>query len=152
MAQNYDATAYEVIVADDAACVETRQIVEAWTTGRTRPYPHHTLSYVPVTGNHGPAAARNAGWHAASGDIIAFTDDDCIPSPGWLSAGAAAFMDGVLGVAGKLIVPMERTPTDYERNAAQLADATFITANCFYRRLVGKRLLVLMRTLLRHGE
>lgn len=134
MAQNYDATAYEVIVADDAACVETRQIVEAWTTGRTRPYPHHTLRYVPVIDNHGPAAARNAGWHAASGDIIAFTDDDCIPSPGWLSAGVAAFTDGVLGVSGKLIVPMERTPTDYERNAAQLANGAFITANCFYRR------------------
>jgi len=134
MAQNYDATAYEVIVADDAACVETRQIVEAWTTGRTRPYPHHTLRYVPVIGNHGPAAARNAGWRAATGDIIAFTDDDCIPSPGWLSAGVAAFTDGVLGVSGKLIVPMERNPTDYERNAAQLANGAFITANCFYRR------------------
>ena len=74
------------------------------------------------------------GGSAATGDIIAFTDDDCIPSPGWLSAGVAAFTDGVLGVSGKLIVPMERNPTDYERNAAQLANGAFITANCFYRR------------------
>jgi len=134
MAQDYDAQAYEIIIADDAACAETRQVVESWTTGRTRPYPRHTLRYVPVTGNHGPAAARNTGWRTASGDIIAFTDDDCIPTPGWLSAGLAAFTDGVLGVSGRLIVPLERIPTDYERNAAQLATSEFVTANCFYQR------------------
>ena len=32
----------------------------------------------------GPAAARNRGWHAADGQLVAFTDDDCIPSSGWL--------------------------------------------------------------------
>jgi cellulose synthase/poly-beta-1,6-N-acetylglucosamine synthase-like glycosyltransferase len=134
MAQDYDAQAYEVIIADDAACAETRQVVESWTKGSTRPYPRHTLRYMPVIGNHGPAAARNAGWRAATGEIIAFTDDDCIPTPGWLSAGMAAFTDSVLGVSGRLIVPIERIPTDYERNAAQLANAEFVTANCFYRR------------------
>jgi len=54
MAQDYDAQAYEIIIADDAACAETRQVVESWTQGKTRPYPRHTLHYVPVTGNHGP--------------------------------------------------------------------------------------------------
>ncbi|TMC66987.1 MAG: hypothetical protein E6J21_00585 [Chloroflexota bacterium] len=67
-------------------------------------------------------------------EIIAFTDDDCIPTPGWLSAGMAAFTGSVLGVSGRLIVPLEGVPTDYERNAAQLADSEFVTANCFYRR------------------
>lgn len=134
MAQDYDAQAYEIIIADDAACAETRQVVESWTQGKTCPYPRHTLRYVPVTGNHGPAAARNAGWRAATGEIIAFTDDDCIPAPGWLSTGMAAFTGGVLGVSGRLIVPLEGVPTDYERNAAQLAHAEFVTANCFYRR------------------
>ena len=32
----------------------------------------------------GPAAARNTGWHAARGDLIAFTDDDCRPSDRWV--------------------------------------------------------------------
>jgi GT2 family glycosyltransferase len=34
----------------------------------------------------GPAAARNLGWRAASGDYVAFTDDDCEAAPGWLAA------------------------------------------------------------------
>jgi glycosyltransferase involved in cell wall biosynthesis len=34
--------------------------------------------------NRGPAAARNAGARAASGDIIVFTDSDTIPQPNWL--------------------------------------------------------------------
>lgn len=34
----------------------------------------------------GLSRARNAGLAAARGAILAFTDDDCIPSPDWLSA------------------------------------------------------------------
>ena len=36
--------------------------------------------------NAGPAAARNAGVDAASGDFICFTDDDCLPHSGWVSS------------------------------------------------------------------
>src|SRR5437868_5684485 len=43
-------------------------------------------------GDHaGPAAARNAGWRAARGAVIAFTDDDTIPDPGWLAAAVPVF-------------------------------------------------------------
>ncbi len=36
--------------------------------------------------NAGPASARNAGATAARGSYLAFTDDDCRPEPGWLTA------------------------------------------------------------------
>ncbi len=36
--------------------------------------------------NAGPSAARNAGAAVASGDLLAFTDDDCEIDPGWLPA------------------------------------------------------------------
>ena len=36
--------------------------------------------------NAGPAAARNRGAREARGAFLAFTDDDCRPRPGWLSA------------------------------------------------------------------
>ena len=38
----------------------------------------------------GPATQRNVGWRAARGELIAFTDDDCRPGPGWLAELAAA--------------------------------------------------------------
>jgi hypothetical protein len=71
-----------------------------------RPIPCHTVNYIPVTGSHSthsPAAARNIGWRAVQGEIIAFTDDDCILSPGWLKAGVGALTDDIVGVARCLI-------------------------------------------------
>lgn len=42
----------------------------------------------------GPAAARNAGVRAASGAIICFTDDDCVPDERWAELLAAACEGG----------------------------------------------------------
>jgi GT2 family glycosyltransferase len=39
--------------------------------------------------NGGRAAARDEGWRTARGELIAFTDDDCVPAPEWLAAGLA---------------------------------------------------------------
>jgi cellulose synthase/poly-beta-1,6-N-acetylglucosamine synthase-like glycosyltransferase len=168
VAQDFDPAAYEIIIADDAACDETRAVVERWaqweelaadaiTLGQSRferavgsaPQALAVMElaapicaveirpcvrYVAVSGAHGPAAARNAGWRAARGAIVAFTDDDCIPDPGWLRAGVSAFTGSVAGVDGTIVVPLTERPTDYERDAAGLEGAEFATANCFYHR------------------
>src|SRR5438309_7118584 len=34
----------------------------------------------------GPGLARQVGWQAAAAPVLAFTDDDCVPTPGWLDA------------------------------------------------------------------
>ena len=132
LAQDVCERSFEVIVADDAACDETRRQLSGWLLVAGE--QGVCLRYVRNTYSRGPAAARNAGWRAARGRIIAFTDDDCIPSPGWLSAGLAAFAPEVDGVCGKVVVPLPRAPSDYQRNAAHLEHARFVTANCFYRR------------------
>jgi cellulose synthase/poly-beta-1,6-N-acetylglucosamine synthase-like glycosyltransferase len=48
----------------------------------------------------GPAAARNAGAHAASGAFVCLTDDDCEPTPSWLSALVRALRRGAQAAAG----------------------------------------------------
>ncbi|MEA3349281.1 MAG: sugar transferase, partial [Chloroflexota bacterium] len=49
----------------------------------------------------GPAAARNAGAHLAQGDILAFTDSDCVPSPTWLNRLTQPFQNpDVVGAKG----------------------------------------------------
>lgn len=47
----------------------------------------------------GASIARNVGARSASGAVIAFTDDDCRPRPGWADAFAAAFGDPTVGLA-----------------------------------------------------
>ena len=51
----------------------------------------------------GLSRARNHGAAAASTELVAFTDDDAVPEPGWLSALAAEFADPeVMAVAGRI--------------------------------------------------
>lgn len=132
LSQDFDAREFEIIVVDDGNNESTRRLVESLSA--SAPISGPELRYLPVTSRHGPAASRNVGWRAARGEIIAFTDDDCIPNPGWVRAGARAMTRGVTGAAGKIVVAHPATPTDYERDAAQLEGAEFTTANCFYRR------------------
>jgi GT2 family glycosyltransferase len=57
----------------------------------------------------GPAAARNTGADAARGTVLAFTDDDCRPDPGWLTAMLAAVRPGV-AVGGLTFNGLRRNP------------------------------------------
>jgi glycosyltransferase involved in cell wall biosynthesis len=128
VAQEVDPSAYEVIVADDAASDATRRQVESRAAGG-----QVAIRYVAVRNAHGPAAARNVGWRAARGEVIAFTDDDTVPDPGWLRAGLAALASADAGW-GRVRVPLPEPPTDYECNEAGLETADFATANVFCRR------------------
>ena len=58
----------------------------------------------------GASRARNAGWQAASGSVVAFTDDDCLARPGFAAAYAAAFAsDDVVLAWGPVTVSQEGT-------------------------------------------
>jgi glycosyltransferase involved in cell wall biosynthesis len=130
--QVFGTTSYEIVIADDEASESTRRQVEEWRSRFLQIGP--AIHYLPVCDSRGPAAARNAGWRFARGGVIAFTDDDCIPEPEWLVAGVRAIREGATGVSGRVVVPLPEDPTDYERNAAGLATAEFVTANSFYLR------------------
>ncbi len=132
LAQDFASIEYEVIIVDDAVSDQTRCQVEQYA--KRAEIRGHTIRYFAATNSHGPAAARNIGLYASYGEIIAFTDDDCIPSPGWLKGGVMALTDDVVAVAGHIIVPLLPAPTDYEYNASSLAYSEFVTANCFVRR------------------
>jgi glycosyltransferase involved in cell wall biosynthesis len=127
--QDVGASSFEVVVADDEGSDATRTRVES--LARRFPAP---LRYVAVAGPHGPAAARNAGWRAATGEVVAFTDDDCVPEPSWLREGLAALAGGAAAASGSVVVPLPDPPTDYQRNESGLERAEFVTANCFVRR------------------
>ncbi len=137
-AQNIDPCSFEVIVCDDGNDAHTRALVEVIAAQECA--RGLDVRYIGVTGTRGPAGARNCGWRAARAGVIAFTDDDTIPDPGWLAAGIHAMQPGVSAVSGRIDVPLGRKPTDYARDAAGLARAEFATANCFVRREILSRI------------
>jgi len=89
---------YEVIVVDDASTDGTGEMVQ-------REFPH--VRYFRQEANHGPAAARNVGIREASGDVVAFTDDDCLPPLDWLQRLFQGYRlhPEVTGVGGYLEAP-----------------------------------------------
>lgn len=64
------------------------------------------LRYVPVE-RMGTSRARNLGAAAARSDLLAFTDDDCVPDEAWLAAyDSAAAELGVQAASGR-VLPLE---------------------------------------------
>lgn len=132
--QRYDRSRFEIIIVDDRPSDDTREVVTRWAAHCAESGPD--VTYIPSMGPHGPAAARNHGWRAARGDIIAFTDDDTIARADWLRNGMREFNESVHAVWGRIVMPLTGTPTDYERDAKGLETAEFVTANCFCRKNV----------------
>jgi GT2 family glycosyltransferase len=100
--QTLPATAFEVIVVDDGSPVPVDPAI-----GRPLPMAC-TVLRVP---HGGPAAARNRGVERAVGHVVAFTDDDCEPEPGWLAALLTALASSLApGAGGRVINALPRNP------------------------------------------
>jgi len=138
MRQTLDPRSFEVIVVDDEPNHNTLHLVAGWRTRTLERGPR--LVYVANTGPRGPSAARNRGWRAARGAILAFTSDDAVPAPGWLEHGVASFGDGAEVVCGRIETPVPARPTDRQRSAQAHELADFSSANCFIHKPVLERL------------
>ncbi|ADB39121.1 glycosyltransferase family 2 protein [Spirosoma linguale] len=122
---------FEVVVVDDgneAAVAELVAEVAEQTGLKARYLGQHE--------RQGPAAARNAGWRSARTPFIAFTDDDCLPQPGWLSTALVQFNRGAQVLTGRVKMPMPDQPSHHDKTTALLETAEFVTANLFCRRAV----------------
>jgi GT2 family glycosyltransferase len=86
---------YEVILVDDGSTDQTPQIAAQFPAVR----------YLPQA-NLGLSAARNAGARAATGEIVAYTDSDCVADPAWLQYLVQAMEDqGVDAIGGPNVPP-----------------------------------------------
>lgn len=90
---------YEVIVVNDGSTDQTRAISERF-------------GYIRLINqeNKGLSAARNVGIAAAEGEIVAFTDSDCVADPDWLHYLVTTFIrSGRAAVGGPNFPPPEET-------------------------------------------
>jgi GT2 family glycosyltransferase len=84
---------YEVIVVNDGSIDDTAVIV--------REYKVRLIS----TENRGLSEARNVGLEAATGEIVAYIDDDARPDPDWLLYLASAFGNSDYAAIGGPNIP-----------------------------------------------
>jgi glycosyltransferase involved in cell wall biosynthesis len=119
----------EVIVVNDGSTDDLYSAVEAVKA-------LHAVEIRMIDIVHGgPGRARDAGWRAAAGDIVAFTDADAIPEPGWIEAALTGFASDAIGaVEGKVMT--SGVPRIFTHQVKNLSGGRFMTANMFYRRTV----------------
>jgi GT2 family glycosyltransferase len=93
---------FEIVVVDNAPVTsETRELVERKYAERVR----YVREPVP-----GLAVAHNTGLAAVRGEVVAFTDDDVVADPRWLTELTAPFAaDPGLGCSTGLILPARLT-------------------------------------------
>ncbi|MGI8512404.1 MAG: glycosyltransferase family 2 protein [Solirubrobacteraceae bacterium] len=134
-AQDLAEARFEVVVVDDGSGPETAARLHAAAGVLDLRVVRHERA-------RGRGAARNAGWRAAGAPLIAFTDDDCVPAPGWLAAGLAAHRRGP-----KTFVQGPTTPEPGEAEGlwvrTQRIEALgpwYETCNIFYPRELLERL------------
>jgi glycosyltransferase involved in cell wall biosynthesis len=135
--QSYHKDKYEIIVIDDGSTDGTKEMIDKLINKSSC-----KIKYI-YQSNKGPAVARNKGIKSSEGEIILFTDDDCIPERDWISKHVRWYEKDVVGVGGLLISKNETLldKMDYYRYKDQYIDRKLVynptllgTANCSYKR------------------
>jgi cellulose synthase/poly-beta-1,6-N-acetylglucosamine synthase-like glycosyltransferase len=120
----------EVIVVDDGSSDTTAAVARSVST-------QIRVVSQPAAG---PAPARNRGAAEASAPVLAFTDADCFPAPGWLEAGLAA-IEGADLVQGAVAPDPEAPRHPVDRTVWVVQESgLYETANLFVRRDAFERL------------
>lgn len=116
---------FEVVVVDDGSRDGSGVAAQA-----------RVVAGRPVTvlrqDRHGAVAARTLGVEMSRRELLAFTDSDCAPAPGWLAEAVAAIDDGADLVHGTTRPARAMAPL--ERSVGSGEDALFPTCNALYRR------------------
>lgn len=116
--QTYRSSRVEVIVADNAS-PEGEDVVSAVIAGRAR---------LVVVHERGAGSARNGAVAVASGEVLAFTDSDCLPEAEWIEQGVAALQTYDI-VGGRMTVLIEKPP---KMSAAEAFETVFAFKNDHY--------------------
>ena len=106
--QTIDKSRFEIIIVDNNSTDNTEEIAQGLTKN------HNNIKYFkePIAGYSAP---RNCGWKNATGNIVAYIDDDEIASPDWLESIEKAFQieEKPDIVGGNCILKYDTNPPDW---------------------------------------
>jgi GT2 family glycosyltransferase len=140
-AQTLSRDDYEVIVVDNGSDPATRSALD-----EARRQLNLDLRTIRHERTLGPAGGRNSGWRRAGAPLIAFTDDDCVPTPDWLDHLLATATAASTGAGAGHTIIQGRTEPDPAQLAGaqhtlfarivsvQSADGRYETCNILYPR------------------
>lgn len=127
---------FEVVVVDQNRAIDLSPLLAPGN----RPF---RLRHLRATCLRGVSAARNAGWRAASGEVLVFPDDDC-----WYPADYLAKADAILRETGAEL--LTGRPTDesgrtingrFEPRGGPITRATAFTTQIEWNMAVDARLM-----------
>ncbi|HEV2819638.1 MAG TPA: glycosyltransferase family A protein [Solirubrobacteraceae bacterium] len=117
-----DPPTYEVIVVDNGSRDDTAALAQ-----------QAGVTVLRLSRGPGPGVARHAGAGAARAPVLAFTDADCAPAPGWLRAGLCALEHADL-VQGR-VAPAGPVPALHRTLEVTCESGLYEAANLFVRRV-----------------
>lgn len=123
---------FEVVIVNDGSPDDTEAVLADAAARSTL-----NLRVISSDRNRGQAAGRNLAWRAARAPIIAFTDDDCVPTATWLEEGLRTIGDKSLIVVGRTTPNPEQLhlrERPFTRTVIVEDEKYFATCNIFYRR------------------
>lgn len=130
LAEQQGAPPFELIVVDDASTDATEEVLDRLARATSIPIRHISLDQ-----RGGPAIARNAGWRLSSAPLIAFTDDDCVPQPGWLAVIGAGLRNADIARGATMANPTQQADGWFSWAPETSEEVGFFeTCNIGYRR------------------
>ena len=132
--QSLPSERFEVVIVDNGSPDHTSEVLHR--IAEDAPY---RLQVVRHERNRGAAGGRNTGWRHATAPVVAFTDDDCVPTRGWLEEGLRALERSGPGTIA--VGPTRPDPAEvglllrpFSRSMSVAEPRFFETCNIFYRR------------------
>jgi glycosyltransferase involved in cell wall biosynthesis len=125
--QAWPADRMEIIVVHNDSPDNTEDVVAGYAATSAVPIAYHRTHF------SGPGASRQFGAEHAKGSVLAFIDDDCQATPGWLAAGVAELGRGHGLVQGRTL-PNPTQPRRFLEKTVSVTGPTpyYETCNIFY--------------------